>query len=42
MPMGNIVPRAGIKYTSLTFCATVLTITPHSLPDGNLSMQLLV
>ena len=35
MKMGNIVPGAGIKPTSLTFRARVLpsTITPHRLPD---------
>ena len=33
MKMGNTVPRAGIKPTSLAFCANVLTITQHRLPD---------
>ena len=29
--MGTIVPRAGIKPTSLAFRASMLTITPHRL-----------
>ena len=33
MQMGNIVPRAGIKPTSLIFQASVLTIMPGRLPD---------
>ena len=33
MKMGNIVPRAGIKATSLAFWASVLTITPCMFPD---------
>ena len=32
MKMGNIVPRARIKHTSLAIWASVLTITPHRLP----------
>ena len=43
MTMGNIVPR--IKPTSLAFLASVLTVTPHRLPDVTLcpclSMQFL-
>ena len=33
MKMGNIVPRAGIETTSLTFSVSVLTITPLSFPN---------
>ena len=33
MKMGNIVPRSGIRLTSLAFQASVLTITPPRLPD---------
>ena len=33
MKMGNIVPRAEIKPTSLSFWARVLTIAPHRLLD---------
>ena len=33
MEMGNIVPRAEIKPTSLAFQPSVLTITPHQLPE---------
>ena len=33
MKMGNIVPTAGIEPTSLAFRASVLTITPHRIPD---------
>ena len=32
MKIGNIVPRAGIKSTSLAFHASMLSITPHGLP----------
>ena len=32
MKMGNIMPKAGIKPTSLAFQGSVLTITPHRLP----------
>ena len=31
--MGNIVPRAGIEPTCLTFRGQCATITPHSLAD---------
>ena len=34
MKMRNMVPRVGIKPTSLAFRASVLTITPLRLPDG--------
>ena len=33
MKVGNIVPRAEIEPTSLAFWASVLTITPHRVPD---------
>ena len=33
MNMGNIVPRAVIEPISLAFQASMLTITPHMLPD---------
>ena len=33
MKIGNIVPRAGIKYMSLTFWAIVLMVTPCRLPN---------
>ena len=33
MKMGSIVPRVAIEATSLTYRASVLTITPHKLPD---------
>ena len=34
MEMGNIVPRARIETTYLTFQASLLTITPHRLTDA--------
>ena len=42
MKMRNIVPRAGIETTSLAFRASVLTITPHRLPDITTIPTLLV
>ena len=35
MKMGNMTPKAGIERTSLAFRASILTITPPSLPYVN-------
>ena len=43
MKMGNIVPRARRKRTSLTFLASVLPLHHHNLPDvTTISMELII
>ena len=40
MKIGNIAPRVGIEPTSLTFWASMLTITPPRFPDATMATRL--